>query len=523
MSTYAPEFEVVEGLVPSSSDLVLSESVQIGEGAVQSDGSVLLHLIRPCVGKGRGRHLYPATMLEANAEKFSGWKMYLNHLSEAARRALGGLPRDVRDVGGIVDTAFWDSSVPPSGRFGQGAVVGRVKPIKLIRELIDIDARLVECSINATATGVKPGRVGDQRVWVVEGITHDPPGSVDWVTEAGAGGQVATLMESVYGADDPVSEWLDSLSYDELVEHLHDSRPDLAEAVARRKPKSNRGDGGDGDAEDATDGGADEAQEESDEFKSLVKKFVDNGMPETAAKKAARKAMSAKEATTRGGYEVPNLSPDEIREVLESSDGQVLIAEAVREEIRALNLGDRVEQLVEGRLDDERDKIREETEARANRRVELRDLCEYAHGRIEGTKLTPKLKARLMSEFAIVEGYPTASLNVVADVDEHGSVVKSAKEKLDETLDAEIREAFEILAEAAPTRVRGQGPRDLRESTDGGKPEVDKDGKLIPPTADDVVGERTAQLLREAGISDPVRAMSITPEAVRDRHPGLYE
>lgn len=505
MSVLAPEIEIVEGVVPTSTDLVLVESVVIEEGAIQDDGSVLLNLIRPCVGKGRGRHLYTAQMLEGNADKFTGWKMYLNHLSEAARRALGGLPRDVRDVGGIVDTSWWDGDVPAEGRFGKGAVVGKVKPVSLIRELIAVDPRLVECSINATATGVKPGQVGTERVWAVEGISNEPPGSVDWVTEAGAGGHVRGLMESVYGADSPVDEFLDGLSYDDMISYLKDSRPDLVEAVARRKTRGAKPSG------DAADDGDDEQKKLDD----LVKKFVAKGMPEAAARKAAQKALSSQESTDHEGERVAELTPEEIRAAIESDDGQTAIAEAVRREIQSLNLGDRVVSLVEGSLDEEREKIREAEEARATRRAELHDLRGYAHTFIEETKLTPKLKESLSRRFDLVEGKPTPELDIVSDEDETGSVTKSAREKLAESLKTAVQEGYDILAEAAPTRVRGQGPRDLRESAD--EPKLDADGKPVEPTLDDKVGARTAQLLREAGISDPEAALKITPESVLAR------
>lgn len=499
MTVEVPELEAVEGIVPTSADLQLVESVQIHEGAVQPDGSMLLHLIRPCVGKGRGKHLYKAEMLEANASKFNGWKMYLNHLSEAARRALGGLPRDVRDVGGIVDESWWDGSVVAEGRFGQGAVIGRVKPVALIRDLAKLDPRLVECSINATATGVKPGKVGNEQVWVVEGISNTPPGSVDWVTEAGAGGQVASLMESVYAEDDPAGAFLDSLSYDELVAYMAGSRPDLAEAAARRRPTPPGGDDGEADPG----------------FEALVKKFVGNGMPQAAAEKAARKAMDAKarESTDDEGDEVAELTPEQIREAFASDEGQSMIALAVREELRTLDLGTRVEALVESRLDEERDTARTEAEARLNRRAELTELREHAHSRIDGTKLTPLLKTSLRRRFDLIEGSPTPDLNVLADVDGDGSVTKSAREKLDEKLDACVKESFEILAEANPTRVRGQGPAELREGADKGGDDGEKD----EPSLADKVGEVTAQLLTEAGIKDPAMALSITPESVMKR------
>lgn len=497
-------------LVPTSADLMLVESATIREGAVQPDGSVLLDLIRPCVGRGRGKHLYTAAMLEANADKFSGWKMYLNHLSEAARRALGGLPRDVREVGGIVDEAWWDPSVPASGRFGQGSVVGRVKPINLVKDLIALDPRLVECSINASATGVKPGKVGNDQVWVVEGISNDPPGSVDWVTEAGAGGQVRALMESVYEADDPVGTFLDSLSYEEIVAHVMESH-DLAEAAAKRKPvaAAQPADGDDGPDDDDDDDETDDGDGDAAAMAAMVKKFTDKGMPEAAAKKAAAKAMSAQEA--REGVTMP-LTPEELREALQSEDGQGAIALAVASEMKALDLGTKLGEMVEARLTEERTALREESDAREARRVELYGLAEYAQERVGGTKLTPKLAESIVRRFSLDgEGKPSAELNIVADLDENGSVTKSARAKLDEALDAAIKDAYEILAEANPTRVRGQGPLVLSEGA-----ATDEKGEKREPTAAELVGPKTASLLAEAGITDPKAAFAITPESVRD-------
>src|SRR4051794_24963298 len=71
MSTTATE-------TPPAAALDLREAVEIQEGAVQADRTVKLHLIRPCIGRGRGTHYYSAQMLEANAHKFVGAKMYVN-------------------------------------------------------------------------------------------------------------------------------------------------------------------------------------------------------------------------------------------------------------------------------------------------------------------------------------------------------------------------------------------------------------------------------------------------------------
>jgi hypothetical protein len=213
--------------------LQLSESISLAieEGAstvFDADGCVPVHIIRPGIGKGRGRHLYPQQMLRENAHKFTGWRMYVDHQSPEARKAAGGLPRSVRDLGGRIVESRWDPQVPadPQRGYGQGAVVGRAKPVPFIRDLIENDPQLVEASIRASATGVQPVNHLGQRVWMVEGINDR--GSVDWVTEAGAGGRVAPLIEASYSSEEAVEmALLESMSDDEVREYIRETRPTL--------------------------------------------------------------------------------------------------------------------------------------------------------------------------------------------------------------------------------------------------------------------------------------------------------
>src|SRR5437762_3431391 len=64
-----------------------SSGEKIAGGVFDAHGRVPLHIIRPGIGKGRGSHLYEAAMLEEAADTFTGWKMYLNHLSPEAKKA----------------------------------------------------------------------------------------------------------------------------------------------------------------------------------------------------------------------------------------------------------------------------------------------------------------------------------------------------------------------------------------------------------------------------------------------------
>jgi hypothetical protein len=219
-----------EGRPASSQDFILCETVAANPTAVQDDGTVLIQIIRPGIGRGKGSHLYEANMLERNAEVFAGWKMYIDHEMPDARKKRGGLPRSMDEVGGRVLESWWDSSVPANEQmgWGQGAVVGRVRPVRKIRDLIEDDPGLVEASIAATATAVKPVTRNGKKVWLVEGI--EPHGTVDWVSEAGAGGKV--LTEAAVDTEEEVAfAAMDSMTDEELVDYIRNRNPVLAESL----------------------------------------------------------------------------------------------------------------------------------------------------------------------------------------------------------------------------------------------------------------------------------------------------
>ena len=486
--------------------------------AVRSGRALVVDLIRPCVGRGRGKHLYKAEMLEANADKFGGWKMYLNHLSDAARRALGGLPRDVRDLGGVVQESWWNGEVPAAGRFGKGAVQGVVSPVPLIRELVSVDPRLVESSINATATGCKPGRVGGEKVWIVEGI--EDKGSVDWVTEAGAGGRISSIMEAMIEDGSAVTGVLDTLDSGTILAWIESHRPDLAEAMGPKfgspaweakygKGKKKKASG---DADDNEPEGDDS---DAEDIAEMAKKLLSSGAAKSQAqavamaKNAVAKKKSGGNSGGKGvsesaseGDEVAEITSEALADALASEEGQVALATAVApavvEAVRSLDLGSEVVSLVEAKLGEDREVITATAEARADRRNELRDLRDHAHRTINESRLTPTLKEKAREKFDIAEGVPASGLDLVDDEDENGEVVKSAKAKLDEAVAVEIQDGQRIMAEVNPTRVRGQGPTSgtLAEG-EGGEGEG---GEAKP----DTVGPATRSLLEGAGVkADP--------------------
>ena len=437
---------------PPAEALELHESVSVIEesaanGAIQPDGTILMHVIRPTVGRGRGSHLYTPEMLRENAEKFVGWKMYLNHLSPAAKKAAGGLPREWEDFGGQIKEAWWDDTVPADEARGieRGAVVAKAKPFGLARQIAEEFPEVLEASISTTATGVRQANRGGKRVWVVEGIADR--GSVDFVTEAGAGGKViAAIQEAAITEESAMSEALETFTDTEFIEHLRDKRPALVEAI-----KAGESGGESGDATPKED--------------------------------------------------KVEITPEALTEALQSEAGREVIDRLVEERTDQI-----VESKVEQRLDGERDSIRLQARADFDRELELRDLRDHAHKQIAEARLPKSLKDRIEREFVLTEFGPSAKLDQFAEVDGEGKTVKTAQVKVEEAVQAEVEEARAVVAEVRPTKVRGQGRSvTVEEAESGGKP-PDKDDKT---ESDDkggrYAGTAASALLQEARL-DPATA-----------------
>ncbi len=430
----------------TADDLVIREAEVSGARPdAQADGSVLIHVMRPCVGRGKGRHLYTAEMLQENAHKFSGWPMYVDPLSAEARRAAGGLPRSLRDVGGWIEESWWDGSVPadPQRGFDQGAVVARATPFGLAEELIRRKPQIVKTSISTSATGARPVNHKGQRVVLVEGIADE--GSVDWVTEAGAGGEVVSLMEACYDELVEAGHALTTLDDEQFQEYLNRERPELVEALT-------------------------ESTTTSSDDEPVIENTND----------------------AQGGDDM-GVTPEALREALESDEGQALLTSMIEQHAPAL---------IEARIDQEREVIRAESEAIANRRVDLRDMRDAAHKMIQEAKLPESWKDALRSEFDLDEaGEPTSGLDVVEVYDEDGNVTKSVKAVLTEAVTDRIKAQKVLLQEARPTRVSGLGPNKAAALEEGAKIEESKDA----PVKKKGEGTLYGALLQEASV-DPSTA-----------------
>lgn len=469
LSRDAVEFpeELAEQRVQRLLDRGLSLQEATSAEAEERAKLVPLHILRPCLGKGRGRHVYEAKMLAENAGKFAGWRQYIDHLSPEARRAAKGLPRSIRDLGGRIVESYWDPDVPadPAQGFEQGAVVGWSLPTPFIRELAENDPELVEASISANATGVTPTMRDGRRAWLVEGI--EDHGSVDWVTEAGAGGRVVQLMEAAYKEDG--MGLLEAMTDEEFIAYVEEMRPHLL---------TEQNDAAD-TAAAATDGG-------DDELEQMVAKLMKRNpklkrpQAEALAKQALSKAQEANitEETDMG------VTPQALQEALRSEDFQNTLDEHVKK-------------LVEAAVADERELIRAEARADADRQLDLRDMRDAAHRQISESRLPPAFADKAKALYEITDDGPTPALDIVDDVDDDGNVTKRASDKLAEAVAATITEQQDLVATVSPTRVRGQGVGAPAKKGEGGE----ESGEDPKP------GEGTlwGAVLQEAGV-DPAKA-----------------
>lgn len=425
------------------------------EGSIfDAEGRVPVVVIRPGVGKGRGRHLYTPEMLRENADVFNGWKMYIDHLSPEARKAAGGLPRSVRDLGGRLQETRWIDTLPPTDDFERGGVVGLAKPVPFVRELIENDPEIVESSISAQATAVHPKSHNSERVWAVEGI--EPKGSLDWVTEAGAGGRVIPLMEAAYADEEAVDmALLESMDDDEFKTYLEESRPELLEAFKGKKD------------DDDEDGDADGA------LKKKCKELEDKGMPPAMALKVARKKLSEAEAEddqNAEGGDMTDIKPEAIQEALSASPDILLEALQQSSEVQLFVNG-----LVEAKLEEEREITEQAAQDKVNRVMALHRFRDQAHAAIDEARLPDSWKDSLRAKYTLEEsGDPTPALDVLDTVDADGNVTETAVAKLAEAVKDDIKGEALRLAEANPTRVRSQGAQTEDEGGDP-KPVSGKD------------------------------------------------
>lgn len=224
-------------------------------GAWNDDGTVNVAIIRPCTSRGRRLKglppIYSQEMLREEADAFSGWRMYMGHLTPEMAKAMRKAGRTIEDLGGRVVESWWNPDYvtdrDSTHGFQSGAIMGKVIPYPAVKALLEADPKALAVSINAWPKGAKPGvGANGEPGMVIEGFRRAPEGSVDWVISPGAGGGLAeeeravSLLESIYdpahepagGPGGDVTDKLSEMTEDEFRAHVAKEAPHLLDTLA---------------------------------------------------------------------------------------------------------------------------------------------------------------------------------------------------------------------------------------------------------------------------------------------------
>jgi len=177
-------------------------------------GLLILTVIKPGLNKS-GERYYPPEVLKRDHKIFEGNKMFMDHQTdrEARERPEGS----ITNWGGTLKKVWAESDGTIKG---QAVVIDPALKLKL--EELNKQGMLSDMGVSIRALGeTVPGEIAGKKTAIVESLLRSR--SVDFVTHAGAGGQVE-VMESDRDADDSD---LDLVSETEL----RTRRPDLVQLI----------------------------------------------------------------------------------------------------------------------------------------------------------------------------------------------------------------------------------------------------------------------------------------------------
>lgn len=173
------------GSPPTENDLV-GDAVELLEKAVRRDGTIPIKVIQP--GWGTSGY-YPAEVLERDGPRVftKGLHMYWDHPTQ--REEAERPERELDDLAAVLTSdARWQANGPKGPGLYADALV-----MEHYRGKVDELAPHIGVSIRAFGTA-KQGEAEGQQGRIVDTLTAGR--SVDFVTAAGAGGEILTLFES---------------------------------------------------------------------------------------------------------------------------------------------------------------------------------------------------------------------------------------------------------------------------------------------------------------------------------------
>lgn len=208
---------------PSVQECEVFEGVQLTESAFNAEKGVLdIVILKPGLNRA-GKRYYTKEAIQESAPKFKGVKMYADHPSKSETRDRP--ERSVRDFVAVVTETFVDEQGWLRGKAQviedwMKSKIGNLQETGLLHTL----------GVSHNSTGrFTWQKIENKTVQFVESILT--PHSVDFVTEAGAGGSVS-FMESDSNTDDPDTDQDGGLNMDEKQE-LETMKESLADITGK--------------------------------------------------------------------------------------------------------------------------------------------------------------------------------------------------------------------------------------------------------------------------------------------------
>jgi len=210
---------VTKDIEISESCIVLSESTKVDVEKKEIEAMIIKS------GISKRKNYYSPECLEAAAPLFIGKKMYIDHPDPNSAAGQGKAARSLRDWVATIKESYY---VPEEK--GIGAKIG-IRDSWLWDKIAaaNTEGWLGEIGLSINAVGkTRIGKIGDETVHVVEAIVR--PHSVDFVTDASAGGTIQQVNES----DIPQLEGSEMTEPVKLtIEQLQESNPELVEMIAQ--------------------------------------------------------------------------------------------------------------------------------------------------------------------------------------------------------------------------------------------------------------------------------------------------
>jgi len=257
----------------------------------------VITIISPGFNKSKKRY-YSPKLLESSAKMFEGLKMYKNHLTEAEEKKLDGQPRSVDEWTSSIKETWYDNM--------SGSIKGRAKiHNQKFWEFAKSAKDEIGTSINAFGKMIQ-GTIEGVSTNIVEAFTKAK--SVDWVTEAGAGGKLDQILETEEGD----IKMLETITEEKLLEH----RADLVEKIKADAIKEHESKKGGNEMDEK------EVKEMKDENERLTNENTElTKFKETNEAEKNKAAIQVKvEESLKDVKDIPVLSIAKVKESLKALD-----------------------------------------------------------------------------------------------------------------------------------------------------------------------------------------------------------